>query len=336
MPAWQERLLTWYRRSARPLPWRVTHDPYRIWVSEVMLQQTQVRTVLPYYSRFTERFPTLASLARASLPEVLRRWAGLGYYRRARNLHRAAREIMRRHGGRLPKDLESLRGLPGVGRYTAAAVGSIAFGIRAAVLDGNVHRVLSRVFGVPGPLQGQELRFWKLAEELVPAPRPGRNLPGDWNQALMELGATVCLPRSPLCPACPVKTSCLAYRRGLQEKLPAPAPAKDPVEVRWTCLVSRRDGRLLLERRRNGLLSGHWGLPELRSPWPSRLSKPRLLGTVRHSITHHKLEVRLLGGSWRGPLPKGWSWAPLSSLPSRLVSSLWRKALEVAAEFQRC
>lgn len=296
-----------------------------------MLQQTQVRTVLPYYSRFTARFPTLASLARASLPEVLRRWAGLGYYRRARNLHRAAREVMRRHGGRLPKDPESLRGLPGVGRYTAGAVGSIAFGLRAAVLDGNVHRVLSRIFGVPGPLQGQESRFWKLAEELVPAPRPGRNLPGEWNQALMELGATVCLPRSPLCPACPVKTSCLAYRRGLQEKLPAPAPAKDPVEVRWTCLVSRRDGRLLLEKRSRGLLSGHWGLPQIEGGWSKQAADARFLGTIRHTITHHRLEVRVVSAKWRGALPKDWAWIPISRLPSRLVSSLWKKVLEVAA-----
>ena len=325
-PAWPERLLGWYKRRARPLPWRRDRDPYRVWVSEIMLQQTTVATVLPYYGRFLRRFPDVRTLARASEAEVLKLWAGLGYYRRARNLHAAARLIEGELGGRFPRTLEGIRALPGVGRYTAAAVGSIAFGLRAAVLDGNVARVLSRLLALGGDPRANEARLWDEAGRLVAGLKPGRD-PGDWNQALMELGATVCLPRSPLCGACPVSAGCRARARGLQERIPEAAAAKDPVDLRWDCLAAFKGGRVLLERREAGLLAGHWGLPVLDAARLARVAGPSPAGAVRHSITHHRLEVRVLAGRWRGALPRGWSWVDENELDGRLYSSLWRKAL---------
>ncbi len=317
------KLLAWYRRNARALPWRENRDPWRVWVSEIMLQQTTVKTVIPYYERFLGRFPTVQALAEAPESEVLKFWAGLGYYRRARNLHAAAKVVVAERGGRLPEDPDGWRSLPGIGRYTAAAIASIACGARAAVLDGNVIRVLSRLFAVRGDPKRNEARLWTLAEELLPR----RADPGDWNQAMMELGATICLPSSPLCEACPLKADCAARKLGLQEKLPQTAAEREPVQVRWTCLASRRDGRLLVERRTAGLLSGHWGLPELKDGGASKVADAVPLGAVRHSITHHRLEVRVLKGRWRGALPEGWSWVDEDEARSRLISSLWRKAL---------
>jgi A/G-specific adenine glycosylase len=243
------KLLAWYDRNGRDLPWRRTRDPYRIWVSEVMLQQTQVKTVLGRYAQFLGRFPTVRALARAREADVLHAWQGLGYYSRARRLHQAARSIESEHGGRLPGNRESLLRLPGMGAYSAGAVASIAFGERVPVVDGNVVRVLSRLFalgGDPGraPLKG---RLWETAAELVSPTRPG-----DFNQALMELGATVCTPRAPTCEKCPLSRDCLAHARGTVHRFPELPAREQTTEVRVAAAVVRRAERVLVVREPDG------------------------------------------------------------------------------------
>jgi A/G-specific adenine glycosylase len=256
----RQHLLRWYRANRRELPWRRTRDPYAIWVSEIMLQQTQVATVLPYYERFLERFPNSESLAGASEDEVLSVWSGLGYYRRARSLHRGARTIQERHAGRLPADPAELRHLPGIGRYTAGAISSIAFGLAEPVLDGNVRRVLARVFGVRGSRSGpagEERRLWTIAGELVRCSNPG-----DLNQALMELGALVCSPREPACEDCPLAPDCRAHAEGRPEAYPTPRPAARVTSVRVAVALVRRAGRVLLERPGDDSpFRGTWDLP---------------------------------------------------------------------------
>lgn len=237
-------LLRWYRRHRRDLPWRRTKDPYAVWVSEIMLQQTRVETVIPYYARFLERFPTVATLARAPLSDVLAVWSGLGYYRRARNLHAAAAVIAREHGGRVPNTRDGLQSLPGIGAYTAAAIASIAYGVPAAAVDGNVIRVIARWEGFEG--RRDEPRLKRLvtarAEALAPGPSPG-----DWTQALMELGATTCLPKEPLCERCPVARACVARRSGRPDRFPDAARAEKPrTEKRVVLIVSDRARILLL------------------------------------------------------------------------------------------
>ena len=324
----QAELLRWYRRERRDLPWRRDPTPYRVWVSEIMLQQTTVAAVTPKYEAFLRRFPTLESLAAASEDEVLERWAGLGYYSRARNLHKAAREIAAKHGGRFPSDRDAVLDLPGVGRYTAGAILSIAFGRREPLVDGNVVRVFSRLFGLRGRAKDPAFQasLWPKAESLVPA-----KAPGDWNQALMELGATVCTPDSPACGACPVAKRCAAFEKGLQDELPLPELRREPVPVRWTCLWIEDGGRVLLWKRgeKERLLKGLWGLPE-----STRLeAQPgRVLASAAHSITHHALTVelregRLAEGAALGPESR---WVPRAELERYLVSSLWLKLLSAA------
>ena len=303
-------MLAWYARHARALPWRATRDPYAIWVSEVMLQQTQVDTVVPYFHRFLERFPSLESLAAAPLDHVRAAWAGLGYYRRARLLHDAARLVVREHAARVPDRAEAFSRLPGVGRYTAGAVLSIAFDRRMPVLDGNVARVLSRLFGlrlgVRDPRQARLL--WERAETLVPMRAPGR-----WNQALMELGATVCLPRAPLCGNCPVASLCVARRRGIVDQLPPVAPRRATVAVRRAIALVSWRGRWLVERRSGELLHGMWEPPGVElsngvDAGAALRARLRALGIaarledsgerVKHTITHRRIEVEV----WRGEL----------------------------------
>ncbi len=219
MPRLRRRLLAWFGKRKRDLPWRRTSDPYRIWISEIMLQQTRVSAVIPYYERFMAKFPTVRSLALAKMETVLGYWAGLGYYSRARNLHRAAKEIVARHAGHMPRDYKAALALPGIGRYTAAAVLSIAYGEPKAVLDGNVARVLARLGAVRGELRAPALwRELELTAQALLAP----NAPGDWNQAMMELGATVCTPKSPRCGECPVSKWCSARKLGIAHRIPAP------------------------------------------------------------------------------------------------------------------
>jgi len=262
-PAFSAVLLKWYDSDDVPMPWRGSRDPYRVWLSEVMLQQTRIATVEKYYARFLRRFPTIQDLAAAPLDDVLKCWEGLGYYARARNLHRLAQQIVNEHAGQFPSSADALQQLPGVGRYTAAAIASIAFNQAVAVLDGNVIRVLSRLIDLAEDVTQPrvERRLWDLAESLLPATRPG-----DYNQALMDLGRTVCVPRTPDCRHCPVQGFCLAFERNTQHLRPvkkkkAPAPT-----VRAAAAVIRDvEGRILLvQRPADGprtLLGGLWMLP---------------------------------------------------------------------------
>jgi len=332
-------LLAWYRRHRRALPWRRTRDPYRIWVSEIMLQQTQVETVRPYYAAFLRRFPTLGSLAAAQEAQVLAAWSGLGYYRRARHLRAAAQRVVREHGGRLPQDPDIFRRLPGVGRYTMGAVYSIAFDRPLPALDGNVARVLARVFARPWSLKDSRgaRSLWELANPLVPM-----RSPGDWNQALMELGATVCVARGPRCGECPIARWCRARRAGRVGAFP-PASRRRPSErVRRAVALVEHRGRVLMTRR-EGLLDGMWEPPgvELRDGADAKKALAQVLRglgvnvrleptgrTVRHVITHRVYEVEV----WWGHLQARRSGAstarfvsrrpsvPVTSLGSRLAS----------------
>jgi len=276
-------LLAWYRRGRRDLPWRRTSDPYRVWVSEIMLQQTRAQAVIPYFERFLERFPTVEALAAAGEEEVLALWSGLGYYSRARNLLRAARRIAA--AGAFPSDYESIRALPGVGVYTAAAVASIAFGLPHAVVDGNVLRVVARMendAAETGAARTRE-RFGSIARDWL-----GARSPGAFNQALMELGATVCLPRNPRCGACPLESLCAARAAGTAAGLPVKLRAREAVRIEGSLLVIRRSGRVLLRREAAGAarMAGFWTLPS-----PGDLPAARIgdrLGEFRHSITHHR------------------------------------------------
>jgi A/G-specific adenine glycosylase len=299
------RLLEWYRGARRPLPWRRTRDPYRIWLSETMLQQTRVEAVVPYYERFLARFPTLESLAVADEEAVLREWAGLGYYARARNLRRAAAAVLRDHAGELPRDAESLAALPGVGRYTVGALRSIAFDERAAVVDGNVKRVFARLAGARAPSSAE---LWRMADALVP-----EKAAGDWNQALMELGATVCTPRRPTCLVCPVEALCAARAQGDPEGFPAPARRPAARRVRALAGVLTRRGRVLLVRRPSrGLLGGLWELPSveeqdapalvaaLRERTGLRAAVAESLGRLRHQFTHRDLALEVVALEYRG------------------------------------
>jgi A/G-specific adenine glycosylase len=328
-------LLEWYRRSKRDLPWRRDPTPWRVLVSEAMLQQTRVAVVLPRYEPFLGRFPDPAALAAADEEEVLAEWSGLGYYRRARSLHAAAREIVERHGGEVPGRREQLIALPGIGPYTAGAVLSIAFGRAEPVVDGNVERVLARAFLIRGNVKRGEAkrRVWDLAREIV---RCGP--PGEVNQALMEIGALVCTPRSPRCPGCPVEDRCAARRDAVQESLPELPRRRETVPVELAVGVARRDGAVLLARAPKGLLAGTWGPPfavvEAGEDPARALARAtaerglevvpgRLLGTVRHAITHHRIEARCFEARLDGaPDGEGARWVEEGDLGSYGLSSL--------------
>ncbi len=298
-----------------------------------MLQQTTVRAVLPYYRRFLRRFPTLRSLARAPLAGVLAAWSGLGYYRRARSLHEAARVIARDHAGRFPRRPEDLLALPGVGRYTAGAILSIAFDRPHPILDGNIARVLSRLHRLTGDPSsaGARRRLWDEAGRLV----AGTDSPGDLNQALMELGATVCTPARPKCPLCPIRRDCGARAAGRPERIPPPRRRREPVTSRVAVAVVVRDGRYLVRRRpRTGLLDDLWEFPGLDDGEGAaglRLRPGRRIATVRHSITYRRMLVsvhraRLLaeprGSTYRWIRPERASRLPASSLTTKILASV--------------
>lgn len=252
-------LLKWYAQNARDLPWRGNPDPYAVWISEIMLQQTRVETVIPYFHRWMERFPTIAELACASQQDVLANWEGLGYYSRARNLHRAAQRVMDDWGGTLPRDVKSLARLPGIGRYTAGAIASIAFSENVATLDGNISRVLARLYDVTEPARSSagKRRLWELATTNLP---PGKA--GDYNQALMDLGATLCIPRSPDCINCPLNQFCQAYAKGIQDERPVKEQASKSPHYLVTAAVIQHEQRFLIAQRpENGLLGGLWEFP---------------------------------------------------------------------------
>lgn len=306
----RRKLLRWYEASRRDLPWRVARgrtgmpNAYHVLVSEAMLQQTQVATVVPYFLRFLRRFPTIQSLADAPEQEVLRLWQGLGYYSRARNLQATARVIVSEFGGTIPSNSETLLKLPGIGRYTAGAIASIAFGRRAAILDGNVTRVLCRVDRIESDPRerGTVQELWRRAGELLPRTRVG-----DFNSALMELGATVCTPRNPQCLICPIRAHCEAAAAGVQEKIPAPRKAMPKPLVRRATYCIVRDGRFLIEQRPlKGRWAGMWQFMTVASGDVPRdlLSAAERLGTVWHSLTHRRYEFEVyFAGRLNGSTP---------------------------------
>jgi A/G-specific adenine glycosylase len=291
-----------------------------------MLQQTTVAAVTPKYENFISAFPDVRALAGAREDAVLKHWAGLGYYTRARNLRRAALEVVAKHGGAFPSAFDDVLALPGIGRYTAGAILSIAFDQPYAVVDGNVIRVFSRLFGLRGRAKDPAFvkEIWKRAAPLVP-----KTAPGDWNQALMELGATVCTPDSPSCGACPVSKFCVAFKKGIQDELPLPEKRREPTPVRWTCLWIVRDGKLLIWRRseKERLLKNLWGLPEAGRVPAAAGAK---VGATGHTITHHALTVELREAALDegAALPAETKWVPLAKAKDYLVSSLWLKLLK--------
>ncbi len=303
----QKTLLDWFDRDQRDMPWRQTDDPYPIWVSEIMLQQTQVQTVIPYFRRWMKTFPTLQKLARSREETVLKHWEGLGYYSRARNLHRAAKEVMNHHQGRVPNTYEELMQLPGIGRYTAGALLSIAFGQPAPVLDGNVKRVLSRLFAISanGAPSTDDKRLWDLSAEMVPAQRPG-----DFNQAMMELGATVCLPKKPLCRVCPLQAQCEAQKRGEVEKFPAPKARARIKKIEVSAAVITRSGKVFIQQRpHGGLMGGLWEFPggkrqseeteeecltrEIQEELGIAIAISKKMMTIKHSYTQFRVTLNV-------------------------------------------
>jgi A/G-specific adenine glycosylase len=347
--ALRRRLLAAWDAGHRPLPWRFPQgaaDPYRVWIAEVMLQQTQVRTAIPFYLRFVERFPDLATLAAAGEDEVLSLWSGLGYYARARNLVAAAREALARHGG-LPRDLDALRALPGFGPYTAGAVASIAFAIPAAAVDGNVARVLTRLFLVAGDPAGRRViaRLRALAAALVAGDRPG-----DLNQMLMELGATICTKPAPGCPRCPVASLCEARRAGRERDLPPARRRPLRRALTLACALVEREGRLLLARRPpDGLFGGLWGLPAaevdgapapraalaraLRAEHGLRVEVGAEAGRARRVLTHRALELVAYRCRLGAPPPRaaGLAWMDRADLARAGLPTAMRAVIGAAS-----
>jgi A/G-specific adenine glycosylase len=338
--AFARALVRWQARHGRHgLPWQATRDPYRIWLSEVMLQQTQVATVIPYFERFVARFPDVESLARATLDEVLTLWSGLGYYSRARNLHAAARVVVGSCRGRWPRTREDLASLPGVGRSTAAAIAVFAFGAREAILDGNVKRVLARHFavrGYPGDKR-VENRLWKIAEEHLPA----RNIER-YTQALMDLGAGLCARTQPACARCPLRTSCKAHAAGKEKTYPGPRPRRVRAFKKTSMLLILRSGEILLEKRPpTGVWGGLWCLPEMsfsadaralcRRRFGASLARVERLPLLRHGFTHFTLEVAPvvchLETATVCAAEPGQVWLPLEEAPQAAVPAPLRKLL---------
>jgi A/G-specific adenine glycosylase len=321
-------LLDWYQKNARELPWRNHPDPYAIWISEIMLQQTQVATVIPYFMRWMDKLPSVSELARADERDVLSLWEGLGYYSRARSLLKAAHLVMVQFGGQIPSSVDELLQLPGVGRYTAAAISSMAFGRDEAALDGNIKRVFARVYGVTVPADSTagEKALWQIAD---------RNLPegqaGDYNQALMDLGALLCLPQNPLCGECPLRLICAARRKGVQADLPGRRKkAFIPTRIKAAAVIIREESALLIQRPSKGLLGGMWEFPAaevkkdprlelpqvIEKSYGIRISKVSFLDKFIHAYSHFKLTEHafLCTLKTRKHLPEPFLWVPLSDL----------------------
>ncbi len=350
----QRALLRWYEAHQRDLPWRRSSDPYAIWVSEVMLQQTQVATVKPYYERFLEQFPTVEALAAAPLDDVLKAWEGLGYYGRARNLHRAAKHVVAEHDGKLPDRVDELLKLPGVGKYTAGALASIAFGLDEPVLDGNVTRVLARVFRVRGDVTkaGTQKALWALARDLIPSGEASF-----FNQALMDLGAQICVPRAPRCLACPLYDPCEARAHDEQALLPVKAKRKPVPHHQGAVALVWKDGKLLLgQRPAQGLLGGLWEFPggkleenetpaacaarEAREELGIEVRVRRFLTTVQHAYTHfrvtlHAFECDLLSGEPQALGCDDWAWASPGELDRYAFPKATHKVLAALREVGR-
>jgi A/G-specific adenine glycosylase len=341
-------LLAWYERERRDLPWRRTRDPWAIWVSETMLQQTRVETVVPYYERFLARFPSVEALADAEPDELMKSWAGLGYYSRARNLQAAARRVSDEHGGRVPDDVEALRALPGVGRYTAGALASIAFDRPAPIVDGNVARVLARLLDLELDVRSPDAQhlLWHEAEALVAGPRPG-----DLNQGLMELGALVCTPRAPRCPRCPLQRACRGRAAGRAEALPVKGAKPAPRAVQAVAALLTRGARVLAVRRPpRGLLGGLWELPggnlepgEAAASGLARVLREHIglvpthivsAGELTHGFTHRTLRLHVFRA--RAPVGRvrlggldAHRWLPAAAVSELALSTLAKKALQL-------
>lgn len=333
-------LLEWFRRYARRLPWRKSRDPYAVWVSEVMLQQTQVATVIPYYHRFLEAFPALADLARAPLDRVLKLWSGLGYYRRARHLHNAARELVQRFGGVFPQDYEQIRSLPGIGDYTARAVLSIAFNQPYTLLDGNVARILSRLGALQGNLH--QLGFRRVVQAQL-ALLLSRRSPGAFNQSLMELGQTICLPRAPRCAACPLRRWCRGYKSGKPELYPQPRPRRPAESHYLAAAILRRGARVAMVRGLDeGLLDDLWNFPsafgrscaealanlrnKLATFGSASVASSDPIAQLNHRITYRAIRVHAYPAEIPPTLrQRGLRWFPISSMPQAAISQLARK-----------
>jgi A/G-specific adenine glycosylase len=334
------QLLSWYDANARVMPWRVSPgdraagvlpDPYRVWLSEVMLQQTTVAAVKEYFHRFITRWPTIRDLAAAEDAEVMGEWAGLGYYARARNLLRCARSVVADHGGYFPNSRAGLLSLPGIGPYTAAAIASIAFDHPETVVDGNVERVMARMFHVLTPLPAAKGELTMLAGALTPDARPG-----DYAQAVMDLGATICTPRSPACGICPWVLACKARAAGVQSDLPTKAPRTQKPTRRGIVWLGHRNGSLLLERRpERGLLGGMLGIPGdawdgAGGPAPADADWQEI-GEVRHTFTHFHLILRVMVAPVPGPATRG-HWLPLAAFRPSDLPTVMRKAWDLARD----
>ncbi len=338
------RLLAWYGKNKRTLPWRGHNNPYAVWVSEIMLQQTRVETVLPYFNTWLKRFPTVRALAKASEREVLNAWEGLGYYSRARNFHKAARIVVEKHRGKLPRDVNELQKLPGIGRYTAGALASIIFGMDEPALDGNLKRVYARLFDVKEPVNSStgEKLLWKLARENLP-----KGKAADFNQALMDLGAMICLPKNPRCEVCPLARSCKARVNGTQQLRPVRTVKKEvPHYVHGAAVIVQRGRILLAQRPSKGLLGGMWEFPNarvrgdsnsglrsaLRSAYNLKVRmkrSARSFVTVEHTYSHLKVTVNgfrcyLSPGKLNGNL----KWIPLKELDEYPMGKIDRQIAE--------
>lgn len=342
----QKDLLAWYQQVRRDLPWRKNKDPYRIWVSEVMLQQTRVDTVIPYYERFLEKFPTLEHLAAASDEEVVKVWEGLGYYSRARNLHSAVKEVAASYGGKVPDDYASISKLKGVGPYTAGAILSIAYGQPVPAVDGNVLRVITRVYALDHDITKAATR--RLVEQLVSKSIPEEN-PGDFNQALMELGALICVPISPDCLSCPINDYCSALKQGRVEELPIKSKAKPPVSVQVVMGWIRRNGKIaVLRRPKEGLLANMWALPTAIHPEGNRSPVETIyryctekglqvvpgpvIGRFVHLFSHRRWEttvVEVEGLEVSQQLPPRWRWVTDEELAALPLPRAYHKALQL-------
>ncbi len=353
--AFYEALLAWYARNAPDLPWRRARDPYQVWLAEVMLQQTQVATVLPYYERFLSAFPTVQALAEAPLERVLKLWEGLGYYSRARNLHRAAQRLVAEHGGVLPQSAEALRKLAGVGRYTAGAIASIAFGQPAAAVDGNVMRVLARLYDYAVPVQGGEGRraLWQLAERMAQA--APRGAAAAYTQALMDLGREICTPRAPRCEACPVSAFCRARAAGTQAARPVKQPKPPTPHYAVAAALLRDDSGALLMARRplEGLLGGLWEFPQgraredepleaalkraLREKLALEIGVGAQLLKVQHAFTHFKIALHVYACQLQGGEPRAlgyadWAWIALEASDQLAISRADRRVIAFLKE----
>jgi A/G-specific adenine glycosylase len=353
MQRFSSKLLGWYHSHGRTLPWRGHHDPYAVWVSEIMLQQTRVETVIPYFEKWIRLFPTVQALASASEQEVLNAWEGLGYYSRARNFHKAAKIVVEKYNGQLPRDLDELGKLPGIGRYTVGALASILFGMDEPALDGNLKRVYARLFDVSVPsdsLEGERM-LWQIAKDNLP-----KGEAADFNQALMDLGATICLPKNPRCLICPVMSLCLARERGTQELRPVKKPKNEtPSYIHAAAVVIRRGRVLLAQRPSKGLLGGMWEFPNgrvddngdpakalakvLKTEYSLRLRVKRSVdpvGVFSHAYSHFRVTVHAFECELMSDIVgRNMRWVPLRELDVHPMGKVDRQIAQAAVQRNR-